>query len=104
MHGKASHVRDRLPTLECPIDASIDTYLDRHANSDADPANSRLRRQLGEVFDSARTIGGRHEFNDLTVNTVFIIQKAAGSLDSRVYGGGLSYRFTPTIHADAGVW
>ncbi|VWB33525.1 hypothetical protein [Burkholderia lata] len=73
MHSKASHVRDGPLMLECPFDASIDTYRYRHANSDADPANSRLRRQLGEVFDSARTIGGRHECNDLTVNAVFVI-------------------------------
>ncbi|WP_269501270.1 LysR family transcriptional regulator [Burkholderia sp. IMCC1007] len=38
--------------LECPFDVSIDTYLYWHANSDADPANQWLRRQVGEVFNS----------------------------------------------------
>ncbi|WP_081075808.1 porin [Burkholderia cepacia] len=56
------------------------------------------------VAFSGRTIGARYEFNDLTVNAVFVNYKVAGAFDNRVYGGGLSYRFTPTIHADAGVW
>ncbi|WP_207003768.1 porin [Trinickia mobilis] len=35
---------------------------------------------------------------------VFVNYKVAGSFDSRVYGGGLSYRFTPVTNVDAGVW
>ncbi|WP_311766309.1 LysR family transcriptional regulator [Burkholderia contaminans] len=46
--------------LECPFDASIDTYLYWHTNSDADPANSWLRRQLGDVFESVRAAPARH--------------------------------------------
>ncbi|WP_244109306.1 LysR family transcriptional regulator [Burkholderia anthina] len=37
--------------IECPFDASIDTYLYWHANSDTDPANIWLRRQLGAIFE-----------------------------------------------------
>ncbi|WP_330999058.1 LysR substrate-binding domain-containing protein [Burkholderia cepacia] len=40
--------------LECPFDASIDTYLYWHANADADPANGWLRRQPGDIFDPVR--------------------------------------------------
>ncbi|MBN3785974.1 porin [Burkholderia sp. Ac-20353] len=56
------------------------------------------------VAFSGRTISARYTFNDLIVNVLFVNYKVAGSFDSRVYGGGLSYRFTPTIYADAGVW
>ena len=51
-----------------------------------------------------RTIGASYQFSDLTVKAVFVNYKVAGSFDSRVYGGGVSYWFTPAINADAGVW
>ena len=53
---------------------------------------------------SGRTIGASYEFSDLTVKAVFVNYKVAGSFDSRVYSGGVSYRFAPTINTDAGVW
>jgi predicted porin len=56
------------------------------------------------VAFSGRTIGASYRYGDLTVKAVFVNYKVAGSFDNRVYGGGLSYRITPGINADAGVW
>ncbi|WP_179403932.1 porin [Burkholderia guangdongensis] len=53
---------------------------------------------------TGRTIGASYQFGDLTVKAVFINLKVAGSFDNRVYGGGVSYRFTPTVNVDAGAW
>ncbi|MGU7779069.1 porin [Burkholderia sp. PU8-34] len=53
---------------------------------------------------SGRTIGASYEYRDLTVKAAFVNFKIAGSFDNRVYSGGLSYRFTPAVNADAGVW
>lgn len=46
--------------LECPFDASIDTYLYWHANADADPANGWLRLQPGDIFDPVRADTASH--------------------------------------------
>ncbi|MBN3785971.1 LysR family transcriptional regulator [Burkholderia sp. Ac-20353] len=46
--------------IECPFDASIDTYLYWHANSDADPANVWLRQRLRAIFESAHAEAAQH--------------------------------------------
>jgi predicted porin len=51
-----------------------------------------------------RTIGATYQFAKLTVKAVFVNYKVAGSFDSRVFGGGLGYQFTPSTNMDAGVW
>ncbi|QBR02057.1 porin [Paraburkholderia pallida] len=56
------------------------------------------------VAFTGRTIGASYQYDALTVKAVFINLKVAGSFDNRVYGGGLSYRFTPVTTVDAGVW
>ncbi|CAE6825781.1 porin [Paraburkholderia haematera] len=53
---------------------------------------------------SGRTIGASYHFDNLTVKAVYVNYKVSGSFDSRVYGGGLSYQFTPATNVDAGVW
>lgn len=53
---------------------------------------------------SGRTIGASYQYDRLTVKVAYVNYKVAGSFDSRVYGGGLSYQFTPAVGADAGVW
>ncbi|RQS71643.1 porin [Burkholderia sp. Bp8963] len=53
---------------------------------------------------SGRTIGASYQYHDLTVKATFANYKIAGSFDSRVYGGGVSYQVTPVVIADAGVW
>lgn len=55
------------------------------------------------AFDG-RTIGASYRFASLTLNASYVQYKIAGSFNNRVYSGGLSYRFTPGIMADAGVW
>ncbi|RDU97983.1 porin [Trinickia dinghuensis] len=56
------------------------------------------------VAFSGRTIGAAYRFDALTVKAVFANYKIAGSFDSRVFGGGLSYDVTPAVNVDAGVW
>ena len=56
------------------------------------------------VAFSGRTIGASYQFNQIVVKAVFVNYKIAGSFDSRVYGGGLSYQVTPDTNIDTGVW
>ncbi|WP_241020200.1 porin [Burkholderia sp. Ac-20345] len=56
------------------------------------------------VAFSGRTVGASYGFSDLTVKASFTNYKVAGAFDSRVYSGGVNYRFTPAINADAGIW
>ncbi|NPT53838.1 porin [Paraburkholderia elongata] len=51
-----------------------------------------------------RTIGVGYTFSNLTFRAVFVNFKIAGSFDSRVYGGGVSYAATPALTLDAGAW
>ncbi|ANB77505.1 porin [Paraburkholderia phytofirmans OLGA172] len=54
-------------------------------------------------FDG-RAIGASYVFNDLTVKASYVQYKVAGSFNDRVYSGGASYRITPALNVDAGVW
>ncbi|RKT21704.1 putative porin [Paraburkholderia sp. RAU2J] len=53
---------------------------------------------------NGRAIGASYVFNDLTVKASYVQYKVAGSFNSRVYSGGASYRITPALNVDAGVW
>ncbi|SOE95458.1 Outer membrane protein (porin) [Burkholderia sp. D7] len=53
---------------------------------------------------TGRTIGVGYTFGNLTFRAVFVNFKIAGSFDSRVYGGGVSYAATPALTLDAGAW
>jgi predicted porin len=54
-------------------------------------------------FDG-RAIGASYVFNNLTVKASYVQYKVAGSFNDRVYSGGASYRITPALNVDAGVW
>ncbi|VWB14581.1 porin [Burkholderia lata] len=53
---------------------------------------------------TGRTLGASYQYDALTVKAAYVNYKIAGSFDSRVYGGGAAYQFTPVVSADAGVW
>jgi predicted porin len=54
-------------------------------------------------FDG-RAIGASYIFNNLTIKASYVQYKVAGSFNDRVYSGGASYRITPALNVDAGVW
>ncbi|MGQ7932548.1 porin [Paraburkholderia sp. D1E] len=56
------------------------------------------------VAFAGRTISAGYKFSNLTLRAVFVDFKIAGSFDSRVYGGGVSYAATPALTVDAGAW
>ncbi|RQS76717.1 porin [Burkholderia sp. Bp8963] len=53
---------------------------------------------------TGRTIGAAYSFGGLTVKGSYSLYKVSGAFDSRVYGAGASYTFTPAVEADAGAW
>ncbi|WP_094782308.1 porin [Paraburkholderia ribeironis] len=53
---------------------------------------------------NGRALGASYVFNDLTVKASYVQYKVAGSFNNRVYSGGASYRITPALNVDAGVW
>ncbi|MFM0142880.1 porin [Paraburkholderia sp. RL18-085-BIA-A] len=53
---------------------------------------------------NGRALGASYVFNDLTVKASYVQYKVAGSFNSRVFSGGASYRITPALNVDAGVW
>jgi predicted porin len=53
---------------------------------------------------NGRAIGASYVINDLTVKASYVQYKVAGSFNNRVYSGGASYRITPAVSVDAGVW
>ncbi|WP_341319298.1 porin [Paraburkholderia sp. IMGN_8] len=55
------------------------------------------------AFDG-RALGASYVFNGLTVKASYVQYKVAGSFNDRVYSGGASYRITPALNVDAGVW
>jgi len=53
---------------------------------------------------NGRALGARYVFNNLTVMAAYTQYKVAGSFNNRVYSGGASYRITPALNVDAGIW
>ncbi|WP_240202681.1 MULTISPECIES: porin [Burkholderia] len=53
---------------------------------------------------TGRTVGVGYALGNLTIKASFVNYKVAGSFDSRVFGGGLSYFVTPVFNLDAGAW
>lgn len=53
---------------------------------------------------NGRALGASYVFNNLTVKASYVQYKVAGSFNDRVYSGGASYRITPALNVDAGVW
>jgi predicted porin len=51
-----------------------------------------------------RTVGAAYKFGAVTAKASFVNYKVAGSFDSNVYGGGLSWYVMPTLDLDGGVW
>lgn len=56
------------------------------------------------VAFAGRTIAAGYTFGNLRFRGVFAEFKVAGSFDSHVYGGGVSYLATPGLSIDSGVW
>ncbi len=53
---------------------------------------------------NGRALGASYTFSNLTVKASYVQYKVAGSFNDRVYSGGASYRITPALNVDAGVW
>jgi predicted porin len=53
---------------------------------------------------TGRTIGVSYSYGSLTAKASYVNYKVAGSFDSRVYGGGASYKITPALNVDLGAW
>jgi predicted porin len=53
---------------------------------------------------NGRALGASYTFSGLTVKAAYVQYKVAGSFNSRVFSGGASYRITPALNVDAGVW
>ncbi|MGF6572879.1 Outer membrane protein (porin) [Paraburkholderia fungorum] len=53
---------------------------------------------------NGRALGASYTFSNLTVKASYVQYKIAGSFNDRVYSGGASYRVTPALNVDAGVW
>lgn len=51
-----------------------------------------------------RTIGAAYKFGSVTAKVSFVNYKVAGSFNSNVYGGGVSWFVTPALDLDCGVW
>ena len=72
--------------------------LQRQRGRHAGDADSQHRPFTG------RTIGAAYSVGNLTVKGSYALYKVSGGFDSRVYGAGASYLFTPAVEADAGAW
>jgi predicted porin len=59
---------------------------------------------ISTIAFTGRTIGVGYTFGNLTLKAVFVNFNVAGSFDSRVFGGGVSYTATPALILDAGAW
>lgn len=51
-----------------------------------------------------RTVGISYSFGPVIAKASFVKYKVAGSFDSNVYGGGLTYWVTPAFDVNGGVW
>lgn len=51
-----------------------------------------------------RTIGASYKYGDLTAKTSVAQYQVSGSMNNRVYSGGLSYALSPSVIVDWGLW